>query len=300
MPTLTLATRSTPLALKQTQIVAELLTSAHRGLTVELREITSAGDEDQLSPLPEIGGKGVFTEALDTAIRRGEVDAAVHSLKDLPVEDADGVTLAATPTRGSPFDAVLSPHGRLQDLPMGATVGTSSTRRAAQIRAARDDLVPAPIRGAIGTRIGKLHNGDYDAIILAVAGLERLGRANEITEELPSAVMLPAPGQGALAVQCRAGDVATLGLLSAVDDNDTRRAVTAERAFLSALGGGCSLPIGAFAEIKDGDVYLRGGVFAGDGERAHLVDGTGRNPLVLARELADTAIEDGALELLGG
>lgn len=299
MNRLTFATRPSRLARWQTGHVAERLRAAHPGLTTEEQVITTTGDRVLDRPLPEIGGKGLFTHELETALRAGRVDAAVHSLKDLPVDDAPGLILGAIPLRTRPNDALVCPAGHtLANLPPGARVGTSSLRRSAQLLARRPDLKVMPVRGNVETRLRKAQEGDYDAILLAAAGLERLGLSEHITERVVLEAMLPAPGQGALAVQCRRDDVETLGLLLAIEHPPTRAAVAAERSFLQALGGGCSLPVGAHAELRDGCLHLQGIVISLDGQRLIRVAGEGDDPLALGARLAEQALALGAAEVL--
>src|SRR6185503_4345128 len=256
------------------------------------------GDKILDKPLPEIGGKGLFTQGLESELLSGAVHCAVHSLKDLPVESPETLTVGSIPARAEVRDVLISKNGfTLATLPQNAVVGTSSLRRAAQLRAARPDLKTESLRGNVDTRLRKAHEGRYDAIVLAGAGLTRLGLGEHVTEWLSLDVMLPAPGQGALAVQCRAADETTLGLLAALDDEPTRKTVTAERAFLSGLGGGCAVPVADYAEIVVIDVpaiRLTGLVISVDGANAIKVTGEGMDPLQLGQELAQEAIAQGA------
>jgi hydroxymethylbilane synthase len=246
-------------------------------------------------PLPEIGGKGLFTLELESALLNCEVDAAVHSLKDLPTQAAPGLETSVIPERGNACDVLICNNGyTLEDLPAGAVVGTSSLRRSALILSYRGDLSIHSIRGNVDTRIRKIRSGQYQAGILASAGIERLGLKEHITQYLPLDIMLPAPGQGALAVQCRAGDDRTLQLLDPLDHTPTHQAVTAERAFLAALGGGCSLPVGAYAEVRDGQINLRAVVAAPDGSQIMRFSASGSQPLLLGERLAKQALEEGA------
>jgi len=248
--TIVLGTRTSDLALWQTNHIIEQLQVAWPHLHCERMPFITKGDRTQAEgkPLPAIGGKGLFTAELEASLRSGQIDLAVHSLKDLPVEDSPGLTIGAIINRADVRDAFVARNGwTIATLPTGAVVGTSSTRRAAQLAAHRPDLTIRSIRGNVPTRVRKVMDGAYDATLLAVAGLERLGLMEHVTEILPLEIMLPAPGQGALAVQCRADDVATLALLAALDDPRVRTAVNAERTFLHALGGGCSAPVAAYA-----------------------------------------------------
>src|SRR5512133_972092 len=263
------ATRPSALARWQTQWVINALKNIHRDLECEEKIITTQGDKILDKPLPEIGGKGLFTQELETELLSGAVHCAVHSLKDLPVENPNGLTIGCIPARAEVRDALVSKHGyTLATLPKGASVGTSSLRRAAQILSIRPDLHTEPLRGNVDTRVRKALDGQYDAIILAGAGLTRLGLEKHVTEWLSLDVMLPAPGQGALAVQCRADDQTTLSLLAALEDESTRKAVTAERAFLSGLGGGCAVPVAAYAQVIGSQspvIKLEGLVISEDG-----------------------------------
>ncbi|MGH8247967.1 MAG: hydroxymethylbilane synthase, partial [Gammaproteobacteria bacterium] len=252
-------------------------------------------------PLPEIGDKGLFTSELESALLSGEVGAAVHSLKDLPVEDTPGISLGAVPARDSALDVLVSARGEsLADLPDSARVGTCSLRRAAQVRAQRSDLTLLPVRGNVETRLRKVMDGEYEAIVLAAAGLKRLGLERHISETFSADVMLPAPGQGALAVQCRTADIETLRLLTAIDDLRTRAAVSAERAFLAGLGGGCSLPVAALAQAdaERGRIDLTGVVISVDGKKSIRLKAVGEAPAALGEHLAQLAIQRGAKELL--
>ncbi len=290
------ATRPSALARWQTQWVARALESAHPGLTCREEVITTRGDRLLDRPLPEIGGKGLFTQELEAALLSGRVDAAVHSLKDLPTEMPAGLAVGAMPRRAEVRDALVSARGyTLETLPQGAVVGTSSLRRAAQLLAVRPDLQIRPLRGNVDTRVRKALEGQYDAVVLAGAGLVRLGLTEYISQWLPLEVMLPAPGQGALAVQCRADDEATLSLLAAIDDPATRAAVEAERAFLSALGGGCAVPVAAYAEpFPDGTMRLRGFVGSPTGQGFWRGEAVGAEPHALGQALAARAVGEGA------
>ena len=261
--------------------------------------ITTTGDRVLEHPLSEIGRKGLFTSELEEALLSGKVHSAVHSLKDLPVEDRPGLVVGAIPERESALDALVSADAwTLSGLPEGARVGTCSLRRTAQLLARRPDLTLLPLRGNVDTRVRKALNGEYDAIVLAQAGLRRLGLEKHISEVFPLDVMLPAPGQGALAVQCRADDHETLELLSAIHDPLTAAAVHAERAFLSGLGGGCSLPVAAFAEKNNGTIILTGAVISTDGKQAIRLSAVDNEPHRLGERLADLVLERGAGELL--
>lgn len=299
--TLIFATRPSALARRQTQWVINALKNRYRGLDCEEKIIATQGDKILDKPLPEIGGKGLFTQELDSELLSRRVHCAVHSLKDLPVENSDGLAIGCIPLRVEARDVLVSARGyTVQTLPTNASVGTSSLRRAAQILSLRPDLHTESLRGNVDTRVRKAMDGRYDAILLAGAGLTRLGLDKHVTEWLDLDVMLPAPGQGALAVQCRADDQTTLSLLAALEDAATRKAVTAERAFLSCLGGGCSVPVAAFGQISNAkmEISLRGLVASPDGTRVIKVAGMGIDPHELGKRLAEEAVAQGAHEIL--
>jgi hydroxymethylbilane synthase len=296
----TFATRPSALARWQTDYVADLLRRAHPGLDIRIEVIVTKGDRILDKPLPVIGGKGLFTAELERALREGRVDAAVHSLKDLPVEDAPGLTIGLTPPRADVRDVLICPAGHtLETLPAGAVVGTSSPRRQAQLLAVRPDLTVKSIRGNVDTRIRKAREGQYDAVVLAAAGVTRLGLNEHITQFLPLDVMLPAPAQGVLGVQCRADDERTLALLAAVEDPGARAAAQAERAFLAGLGGGCSIPGAAYARASGAGLHLRGLAASPDGRQVIRVEASGEDPLARGRALAEEALALGAVNVLG-
>ncbi|MBZ0282168.1 MAG: hydroxymethylbilane synthase [Anaerolineae bacterium] len=262
-----IGTRGSALAQRQTAIVADLLRAVWPGLTIEIQIISTYGDQVTDVPLPQMAGEGVFTNTLEIALRAGQIDVAVHSLKDLPVSPAPGVVIGAVPERANPADALVSRSGYgLANLPSGAAVGTCSRRRAAQLRYLRPDIQTIDIRGNVDTRIAKARaaDGSFDAIVLACAGLERLGRTEVISEVLPLDSVLPAPGQAALGVQCR-DEEQWKRLLAPINHLATETAVTAERTFLSALGGGCSLPVAAYACVQGNSLEITGRVIAPDG-----------------------------------
>lgn len=300
---LRLGTRASRLARWQTNRIMFELRQAHAGLDCVAVQVATAGDRDRQTPLPEIGGKGVFTEALERSLLTGDIDVAVHSLKDLPIEDRPELTLGAVCLRADARDVLVARDGwTLDTLPAGARVGTSSTRRAAQLLAARPDLNLIPVRGNVDTRVRKAKEGACDATILAAAGVERLDLTEAVSEYLSFEQMLPAPGQGALAVQCRVDDSATLALLQSLDDAAVRAAVGAERAFLAGLGGGCAAPVAAYAR-RAGDersLHMRGLVGAPDGTRIIRVEGTAPEAdwLALGGRLAEEALAAGAQEFL--
>ncbi|MBA4607885.1 hydroxymethylbilane synthase [Aeromicrobium sp. Marseille-Q0843] len=299
-----LGTRASKLATTQSGWVADRLREAH-GVEVELVEISTYGDRSS-APLAQIGGTGVFVAAVREAVLDGTVDFAVHSLKDLPTGAAEGLTLAAVPVREDPRDVLIARDGlTLGELPRGARVGTGSPRRVSQLNALGLGIEIAELRGNVDTRIGKVTGGELDAIVLARAGLLRLGRADEATEVLDPLQMLPAPGQGALACECRADDDATTALLSVLDDPDTRAAVTAERTLLATLEAGCSAPVGALADVvwgDDGDeLWLRAvvGDLSGNPVIRRSASGAPTEAAALGRRLAEELLAEGADQLMG-
>jgi hydroxymethylbilane synthase len=297
---LRLGTRKSPMAMAQSGHVAKLITAC-TGARVELVGLTSVGDVTQ-ADLPEIGGTGVFVSGLRESLQRGEVDLAVHSLKDLPTAPAPGILLAAVPAREDPRDALVGRDGaKLADLPPGATVGTGSPRRAAQLLLMRPDIRPVPVRGNAGTRLAKVASGDLDAVVLAYAGLARIGQLDLVTEIFEPDAMIPAPGQGALAVECRTDSGELAGLLAAVDDPASRAAVTAERTVLAELEAGCSAPLGAYAAGTD-ILRLTAAVVAGDGLRAVRASATGpaAQAVRLGRDMAAELLRQGAGTIVAG
>jgi hydroxymethylbilane synthase len=296
---LTFATRPSALARWQTARVIQLLQAANPGLECNEQVITTAGDLVIDSPLTDIEGKGLFTTELENALFSGRAQVAVHSLKDLPVEDTPGLVIAAIPEREAAHDVLVSVDAQiLSALPDGARVGTCSLRRTAQLLALRPEVTVLPLRGSVDMRVQKVLDGKYDAIVLAQAGLTRLGLQAHISQVFPLDVMLPAPGQGALAVQCRADDIETLKLLAAIHDPIIAAAVQAERAFLSSLGGGYSLPVAAFAEKNNGTIILTGAVISADGKQAIRLSAVDKDPHRLGERLAQLVIERGAVDLL--
>lgn len=302
---LRLGTRRSALAMAQAGVVAESVRAA--GHDVELVEIVTEGDRSAAA-VQHMGGTGVFVTALRAGLRDGQIDFAVHSLKDLPTQPADRLVLAAVPRREDPRDALVARDGvGLLQLPAGARLGTGAPRRAAQLRALGLGLDVVPIRGNVDTRLRRVADGDLDAVVVAAAGLARLGRLGEAAEVLDPGQVLPAPGQGALAVECRADDDALVGVLAAaLDDPETRAAATAERSLLAALEAGCTAPVGALADIAlgesgDQEIYLRAVVAAVDGSQAVRLSVTG--PLAdgerLGRRLAADLLDAGAADLIG-
>ncbi len=302
MTVLRLGTRGSLLALAQSNWTASAL-EANGAPEVSLEVIRTVGDDHLDQPLHEISGKGVFTRELDEALLNGRVHLAVHSLKDLPTVLPEGLCIAATPSRVDPRDVVVGPEGTsttLASLKEGAVVGTSSLRRVALLNAFRRDVVPRTIRGNVDTRLRKLDDGQFDAIILAGAGLIRLGLAGRANEWLERTSWLPAPGQGALGIVTRTEDAETRQLVAALNDPDSFAAVTAERTFLEALGGGCQVPIGALGVPYDVRMRLWGLVASPDGRRVVRGDLTGSltDPQELGDRLADLLRERGAESIL--
>ena len=298
-----IGTRRSLLARTQSETVAAALRAA-LDRDVVLVEVTTEGDVSS-APLASLGGTGVFVSALRDALLRGEVDLAVHSLKDLPTTPDERITLAAVPLREDPRDVVVARDGlTLGELPAGARIGTGSPRRAAQLRALGLGFDVVGIRGNVDTRIGKVASGEVDAVVLARAGIARLDRLDEVTEVLDPLQMLPAPGQGALAVECRAGDPLGDEVRGAVDDPRTRAAVTAERAVLATLEAGCAAPVGALAEIAEGDdgdeLWLRAVALSADGGVAVRRSATGSpgDAEKVGRGLAEEMLDDGASTLI--
>ncbi|MGZ5403921.1 MAG: hydroxymethylbilane synthase [Nocardioides sp.] len=302
MPVLRLGTRASALATTQSTLVAELVRD-QLGREVELVEITTEGDAST-APLTQLGGTGVFVSALRDALLDGRIDLAVHSLKDLPTSPCDGITLVAVPLREDPRDVVVARDGlTLGELPSGSRIGTGSPRRASQLHALGLGLDVAEIRGNVGTRIGKVRTGEYDAVVLARAGLARLARLDEATEVLDPLQMLPAPGQGALAVECRSDELDLAAALAALEDPRSRSAVDAERAVLATLEGGCSAPVGALAEVvegEDGDeLWVRAIALSHDGGLSVRMSASGSptDATGVGTRLAGEMLVDGAAEL---
>ncbi|WP_308104437.1 hydroxymethylbilane synthase [Actinocorallia sp. API 0066] len=295
---LRLGTRKSLMAMTQSGLVADALTEA-TGHAVELVGVTTEGDVSK-ALLAQMGGTGVFVNGLREKILSGEVDFAVHSLKDLPTAPAEGIALVAIPPRNDPRDALCAP-GKLGELPTGARVGTGSPRRVAQLRALRPDLDVVAIRGNADTRLGKIASGELDAVVLAHAGLVRIGRTAEIGEVFGPDAMLPAPGQGALALECRADDARLLNILRVLDDPATRAAVTAERTVLAVLEAGCSAPVGAYARLEDGqELSLTAAVVSVDGTRQIRLTASGHPERAeeLGRDLAARLFAEGADKLM--
>lgn len=301
MKTVKIATRQSQLALWQANWVKGELEKRTPGLPVELVRILTKGDKILDVPLAKVGGKGLFVKEIEDALLDGRADLAVHSMKDVPTELPAGLHLAAICEREDPRDAWFSKAGTsLRDLPEGARVGTSSLRRQTQLRALRPDLLFENLRGNVDTRLRKLEEGQYDAIVLAAAGVKRLGFADRVTEYLPAEVTLPAVGQGAVGIECRQADPRINALIEPLKHGPTWTAVLAERAFLATLQGGCQVPIASFAELRDGQVHLRGLVGSLDGQT--LIRGSRQGSPVdaesLGIDLAEELLDRGAREIL--
>lgn len=288
--TVRIATRRSPLALWQANHVAGLLRAREPGLTVELRELMTRGDRILEVPLAQVGGKGLFVKEIEDALLTGDAEIAVHSMKDLPAVVAEGLTIAAVPVREDPRDALCSPKWKtLAALPRGAKVGTSSLRRSAQLKALRPDLQTEVVRGNVQTRLNKASEG-LDAVVLAYAGLKRLGLDGHATQVFSPEEMLPAVAQGALALEARAADAVTMRRLAALDDAATRHQIEAERGFLARIEGGCQVPIGGHAIVQGGQVWLRALVASLDGAR--IIRGERRGPVAQAKALGVALAEE--------
>jgi len=288
---LRIATRKSQLALWQANYVADLLKNAHPGLEIELIEMTTQGDKILDTPLAKLGGKGLFVKELETGILEGRADIAVHSMKDVPVDLPDGLHLPVLCQREDPRDAFVSnQHESFYSLPQGACIGTSSLRRQCQLKAERPDLQILDLRGNVNTRLAKLDAGDYDAIILAAAGLIRLSMEDRISERLSPEISLPAIGQGAVGLECRHDDARVNNLIQPLHHKETAYRVSAERAMNARLNGGCQVPIAGFAELSHDALMLRGLVGRVDGSEIIRAEIAG--PLENAQEMGDVLGED--------
>jgi hydroxymethylbilane synthase len=297
MARLRIGSRGSQLALWQANHISTLL--RERGHQVELEIIKTTGDKITDVALAMVGTKGMFTKEIEEALADGRVDLAVHSLKDLPTEMQPGFEIAAITQRENPRDVFVSKKfSRIEDLPDGARVGTSSLRRQAQLKAIRADLVIHPLRGNVDTRLRKLNSGEYDAIILAAAGVTRLGLTAMVKQIIPAEVMCPAAGQGALGIEIRLGDEATRKHLAFLDDAAARATTTCERALLNKLGGGCQVPIGAFAELRNARLHLQGVVANPDGSEVLRESRDGEDPVKLGSELGDSLLRQGGEAIL--
>ncbi len=298
---LRIATRQSPLALWQAHYIRDRLLAIHSGLTVELVPMVTRGDIILDTPLAKVGGKGLFVKELELALLDGRADIAVHSMKDVPVEFPEDLGLAVICERDDPRDAFVSQkYDSVDALPVGSIVGTSSLRRQCQLRERRPDLIVRDLRGNVGTRLGKLDNGEYDAIILAVAGLKRLGLEERIRMAMPPTESLPAVGQGAVGIECRLNDSTILNLITPLSDEATRVCVLAERAMNMRLEGGCQVPIGSYAELEGDALWLRALVGAPDGSLIIRSErhGSRQDAEKLGVELAEELLSLGAADIL--
>ena len=299
---ITVGTRGSQLALRQTEVVVARLKALDQALSMEVVELKSAGDAAPETPLERLG-KGVFINELESALLQGKVDMAVHSLKDLPVELAEGLAIVVVCQREDPRDTLVNKANcTLAEMPSGAVIGTSSPRRLAQLRAMRGDLRVEPIRGNVETRLRKAMGPDYDGVVVAAAGLARLGLEGHIAQHFDPFEMVPEPGQGALAVEVRSEDLHLLHFLSHLEDPPTRVAVTAERAFVERLGGGCRVPIAAFGEVKGNAIRMVGMVASDDGEQIIKaeMEMPASDPNAAGHALGDKLLSMGALDILNG
>lgn len=297
MARLRIGSRGSQLALWQANHISALLRD--RGHEVEIEIIKTTGDKITDVALAKVGTKGMFTKEIEEALAEGRVDLAVHSLKDLPTEVPPGFEIAAITKRENPRDVFVSVNfTSIENLPGRARVGTSSLRRQAQLKALRPDLDIHPLRGNVDTRLRKLESGEYDAIILAAAGVTRLGLTAQVKQVIPAEIMCPAAGQGALGIEIRLGDEAVRQQLAFLDDASARQTTTAERALLYKLGGGCQVPIGAFAEVRDGRVYLQGVVADPDGSQVLREARDGVDPQALGEQVGDTLLRRGGDAIL--
>jgi len=298
---LRIATRRSPLAMWQAEHVRDALLAAHPDLQVELLEMSTQGDKILDTPLAKIGGKGLFVKELERAMLDGDADIAVHSMKDVPVDLPDGLYLPVILEREDPLDAFVSNnYADFSSLPDGAVVGTSSLRRQCQIREKRPDLDIRDLRGNVNTRLKKLDDGEYDAIVLASAGLKRLNMAERITAQLTDTVSLPAIGQGAIGIESRVGDTRVDDLIAVLNDTDTHTRVAAERALNARLGGGCQVPIAGFALLDNDEIWIRGLVGQVDGQK--IIRAEARGPrteaAALGTQVAESLLENGAEPIL--
>jgi len=299
--TIIIGTRSSKLALWQADYVMDCLQKKYPELHVEKKLMTTKGDKILDAPLAKIGGKGLFTKELEQDMLAGGIDIAVHSLKDMPTEVPDGLIITAITKRYDPGDAFVSNKVKsLAELPQGAVVGTSSLRRKAQLLHARPDLVVKDLRGNVNTRLRKLDAGEYDAAILAVAGLRRLGFGGRITEVLPKSMILPAVGQGALAIEAREDDAETRELVAFLNDEATVACAKAERAFLARVEGGCQVPVGVYATPEDSGLHVEAVIASLDGKRLYRdhVSGQVKDAEPLGTELADKLLDMGGIDIM--
>ena len=296
-----IGTRGSKLALWQADYIEQRLREQYPGLSVTQKRVTTKGDRILDVPLAKIGGKGLFTKELEEEMLSGGIDLAVHSLKDMPAKVPDGLVIAAVTKRLDPGDALVSNRfSSFEELPQGAKVGTSSLRRRAQLLCARPDLEMLDLRGNVNTRLRKLDEGEYDAIVLAVAGLKRLGFADRIRQVLPRDMVLPAVGQGALAIETRADDKETRDMLAFLRDDDTICCTEAERSFLARVEGGCQVPVGVYATAEGDDLKVEAVIASLDGQRFYRGDvkGARKEASGLGKSLAEKLLEEGGAEIL--
>lgn len=302
MKTIRVGTRGSRLAVAQTELALGALRNSHPGANFEVVTISTRGDVDK-RPLFTMDAKGIFEKEVNEAVKSGDVDFAVHSLKDVPSDLSPELVVACIPKRASPNDVLVNDKGRkLKELQEGSLVGTSSLRRAVQLMKARPDLKIKPIRGNVETRVKKVISGEYDAVVLAEAGLTRIGMKDVIVERFKVDEFVPAPGQGAIAIVCRRDDVKTAQMLRSIEDPVSRAEITAERALIEKVEGGCRFPLGAVAISKDGKMTLYASIFSADGSRGIKIKTTGsaKNPEKLGTKVADDLLERGAAELAAG
>jgi hydroxymethylbilane synthase len=302
MKTIRVGTRGSRLAIAQTELALGALRKSHPSANFEVVTISTRGDVDK-RPLFTMDAKGIFEKEVNEAVKSGDVDFAVHSLKDVPSDLSPELVVACIPKRASPKDVLVNDKGRkLKELQEGSLVGTSSLRRAVQLMKARPDLKVKPIRGNVETRVKKVISGEYDAVVLAEAGLTRIGMKDVIVERFKVDEFVPAPGQGAIAIVCRRDDVKTAQMLRSIEDPVSRAEITAERALIEKVEGGCRFPLGAVAISKDGKMTLYASIFSADGSRGIKIKTTGsaKNPEKLGTKVADDLLERGAAELAAG
>ena len=298
---LVIGSRGSQLALWQANWVKSELERLHSNADINIRVITTSGDKIQDVPLSKIGGKGLFVKEIEEALLANEIDLAVHSMKDVPIDLPTELGISVITKRENPLDALISKNGeKLADLPQGATIGTSSLRRSSQLLKYRDDFKIHPLRGNVDTRLRKVEEGKYDAILLASAGLNRLGWANRITEEISHDILLPAMGQGALGIETRLDDTMIYDFISTLNHEQTHYAVSAERSLVGRLDGGCQVPIGAYARVEKGLITLKGLVASLDGEIIYKLENVGPvdDAINIGQELGAQLLKMGANEIL--
>ena len=296
-----IGSRGSQLALWQANWVKSQLENLHNNADISIRVITTSGDKIKDVPLSKIGGKGLFVKEIEEALMAKEIDLAVHSMKDVPIEIPSQLEISIITKRENPLDALISKNGKkLADLPQGATIGTSSLRRSSQLLNHRNDFKIHPLRGNVDTRLKKVEEGKYDAILLASAGLNRLGWSNRITEEISHEIIIPAMGQGALGIETRLGDTKTYNFISSLNHEQTNYEVSAERALVGKLDGGCQVPIGAYAKIEGNLITLKGLVASLDGKIIHKSEIVGpiEDAINIGQDLGEELLKMGANEIL--